>query len=274
MNSALPCSYAADYVSPTRRPGWFRRAFPGFVFYVGFCRIVVQASRKARRGAYDDAAFVASSAETIRLLESLGTRFTIENVAAFDRLNGPAVVIGNHMSTLETFALACMVLPHRPVAFIVKRALVETPIFKHVMLAVRPIVVGRASAREDLRTVTEEGEAMLRAGRCVVVFPGRTRLAAWKPAEFNSLGVKLAKRAGVPVIPLALRTDAWGIGKRIKDCGPIRPELPVHFAFGDPISVTGNGRDAQEAVVRFITGRMQAWGVPVIEGSEAGEAAE
>lgn len=268
---ALHSPYSADYVSAPFRPGWLRRTFTGLFFYAGLVGIVVRASRKAKRGRYGDAEWNESSAATLRLLESLGAKVQIENVAAFANLGGPAVIVGNHMSTLETFALACMLQPHRPVTFIVKRALVEMPVFKHVMISRKPIVVGRTSARDDLRLVLEEGEAHLRAGRSIIVFPNRTRSASWRPAEFNTIGVKLAKRAGVPVIPVALRTDAWGIGKWIKDCGWIRPELPVHFAFGEPIAVTGNGREAHEATVRFITEHMCAWGVPVVEGGDAEE---
>jgi 1-acyl-sn-glycerol-3-phosphate acyltransferase len=110
----------------------------------------------------------------------------------------------------------------------------------------------------------EEGEARLRAGVSVIVFPQRTRAPVWRPGEFNSIGVKLAKRAGAAVVPLAVRTDFWSTGKLIKDLGPIRPERNVRFSFGDPLTVSGNGRETQAAVVQFITEKMQAWGVPII----------
>ena len=47
------------------------------------------------------------------------------------------------------------------------------------------------------------------------------------PTLFNSLGNKLAKRNNVPVIPLALITDAWGNGKYIKEAGKIDPSKPM-----------------------------------------------
>jgi 1-acyl-sn-glycerol-3-phosphate acyltransferase len=96
----------------------------------------------------------------------------------------------------------------------------------------------------------------------------------WKPGEFNSIAVKLAKRAGVPVVPLAVRTDFWSTGKLVKDFGPIRPERAVRVSFGDPLTVTGNGRDAQAAVVAFITAKMQAWGVPIVQPVEGAPATE
>lgn len=261
--------FSQDYVSPAVRAGWLRRIFPGATFYPRLYGIVRRASRLAQRGAYDDAAWVGSSIDVVRLVESLGARVTIENVAAVRGLPGPCVIIGNHMSTLETFALPSILRPIRPVTFIVKRQLVEMPVFKYVMQSRNPVVVGRAHPREDLKVMLEEGEARLRAGISLIVFPQKTRAATFTPAEFNSIGVKIARRAGVPVVPLALRSDAWGLGRWIKDMGPIRPANPVRFCFGEPITVTGNGREAQEATVRFIADKLRSWGVPVLGDAAA-----
>jgi 1-acyl-sn-glycerol-3-phosphate acyltransferase len=263
----FPSPAAADYRSPPAAPGWLSRALPGAVFYARMASIVWRASRIAKAGSYTDREWVASSLEVVALLESVGVSLTIENIGAFVGVSGPAVVVGNHMSTLETFVLPSVLAPHKPMTYIVKRELVEMPVFKHVMRSRQPVVVGRASARDDLKIVLEEGEARLRSGVSIVVFPQTTRAASWAPAEFNSIAIKLARRAGVPVIPLALRSDAWGIGRLIKDCGPIRPSLPVHFCFGDPLTVSGGGRETHEAVTRFITEKVTAWGVPVLEES-------
>ena len=261
--------YAQDYVSPPGRPGWYSRTFPSAAFYPRLFGIVWRAAALAKRGAYDDIAWIGSSSETVQLIESLGGRVQVENLAAYARLSGPAVILGNHMSTLETFVLPTILRPFRPVTFIVKKQLVDMPVFKHVMRTRSPIVVGRAHPREDLRIMLEEGEARLRAGMSIIVFPQKTRAASFTPAEFNSIGAKIAKRAGVPIVPLALRTDAWGLGSLVKDMGPIRPECPVRFAFGEPITVTGNGRDAQDATVRFIVDKLRSWNVPVLEPAAA-----
>jgi 1-acyl-sn-glycerol-3-phosphate acyltransferase len=75
----------------------------------------------------------------------------------------------------------------------------------------------------------------------------------------SSIGVKLAKRAGVPIIPLALKTDAWKNGKFIKDFGVIDAAEPVRFAFGAPLSVVGKGAEEQQMVAEFISGKLAGW---------------
>jgi len=269
MNFSSP--YTRDYRTTPRTPGWLARTFPAVLFYSRAWDIVWQASKLARHGRYDDQAWLGSALRTMHAIEDLGGMVTVENVAAYADLNGPSVIIANHMSTFETFALPAIVLPYRRVTFVVKRQLVEMPVFKHVMRSRQPIVVGRANPRDDLRTVLEEGEARLRAGSSVVVFPQKTRAASFTPAECNSIGVKLARRAGVPVSPLALRTDAWGLGRLVKDMGPVCPHKPVRFAFGPALTVSGNGREAHEAAVAFIAATLRAWSVPVLDRAPEAE---
>jgi 1-acyl-sn-glycerol-3-phosphate acyltransferase len=121
------------------------------------------------------------------------------------------------------------------------------------------VVVERANPREDFKVVMEEGARRLQQGISIVVFPQTTRTTTFDPAHFNTIGVKLAKRAEVPVIPVALRTDAWGNGRWLKDFGPIDPGRTVHFAFGPPLAVQGSGQETQAAIVDFIEKKLGEW---------------
>jgi 1-acyl-sn-glycerol-3-phosphate acyltransferase len=80
------------------------------------------------------------------------------------------------------------------------------------------------------------------------------------PKEFNTIGIKLAKRADAPVIPFALKSDAWGNGRLVKDFGRINPSRMVHFAFGAPLRVTQQGAAEHREIIEFITSNLRAWG--------------
>ncbi len=221
-----------NYISPAIKSAPWRQAAPSFFFYIAMFGIVWRASRQARQGHYGDQDWGGSSASIIAALEQVGVRFHIEGVENFSSLTEPCVFIGNHMSTLETFVLPSLIVNHKPVTFVVKKSLIEYPVFRHVMVSRNPVVVERANPREDFKTVMEEGLKRLQAGISIVVFPQTTRTPTFEPVHFNTIGTKLAKRAGVPVIPVALKTDAWGNGRFIKDFGPIAPAKTVHLAFG------------------------------------------
>jgi 1-acyl-sn-glycerol-3-phosphate acyltransferase len=266
-----PVFVDGTYRSLSADPPPFARFFPGLGFYTRFARFVCQGSYKASRGHYGDADWSRNSFEVLQALEAVGVRFEITGVEHFSRLEGPCVFIGNHMSTLEAFVLPSIIQPLKRVAFVVKKSLVEYPIFGHLMRARNPIVVGRTNPREDLKAVFEGGVERLQSGISIVVFPQKTRSPLFDPAAFNSIGIKLAKKAQVPVVPLALKTDAWANGARLKDFGRIDPAKPVHFAFGEPLHIQGCGAAEHEQVVEFIRKTLVSWGGKVAQGPAAVE---
>lgn len=250
------------YETPAGGGGFFASRFPTLYFLWKVLSIIRHDGNLAAAGRYGGREWAAGSLNTLRSLEHCGIRFHVSGMDNIDRAGEACVFVGNHMSTLETFVLPVLIQPRRKVTYVVKDSLLKYPWFGAVLGAREPIVVGRKNARADLAAVLEGGAARLAAGVSVIVFPQSTRSLALDPAQFNSIGVKLAKRAGVPVVPLALRTDAWGMGALVKDFGRISPELPVHFAFGEPLRVEGNGKAEHAAVCDFIAGHLRDWGLP------------
>lgn len=247
------------YRTPSTPPSALARAFPALTLYTAFFAIVLRANRLAVRGQYGDDQLCASSLAVLRLLERIGVRFEISGIQHLRDLAGPCVVIANHMSTLETVILPVIVLPFRRVTFIVKQSLLTYPIFGPIMRSLEPLPVTRTNPRLDLKTVLEGGVAHLQQGASIVVFPQTTRTVAFDPALFTSIGVKLAQRAGVPVVPLALLTDAWGNGRLVKEAGPVDPARDVRFAFGEPLLIRGRGNEEQHEIARYIGARLEEW---------------
>lgn len=104
-----------------------------------------------------------------------------------------------------------------------------------------------------------QGLDLLQKGYSVMMFPQSTRTLEFIPAEFNSIGVKLAGRAHVPVVPVAIKTDFWKNGRIIKDLGPIRPRKPIFMTFGEPVCIRGNGKDEHAGIVEFISSQLVRW---------------
>ncbi len=256
------------YASSFRMPSFLSRLGTDLAFYGPMLWIVIKAGCKAMSHSYDGEAWAHSSEETVRALETVGCRLDISGLEHFRSLDGPCVFIGNHMSTLETFVLPSMIQPWKDVTFVVKESLLKYPFFGPVLGSREPIVVGRTNPRADLVSVLEGGEERLKSGRSVIVFPQSTRTAAFDPAHFNTIGVKLAKRAGVPVVPLALKTDAWGNGTRLKDFGPVDTRKVIHFEFGAPMTVEGTGKAEHQQITEFVLDRLGKWNGELEERNE------
>lgn len=227
--------------------------------YSHFIATILRNRPRALRGLYDDEAWVASSVEIIRNLERCKARFDIRGMDKVRAAKGPLVIVSNHMSTLETLVLPSLVRPMKPVTYVVKRKLVEGFFWGPIMRSRDPIVVSRSDPRADLEAVLEGGQKRLAAGISVIIFPQGTRTPVWKREGFNSLGIKLALKAGVRVMPVAVKTDYWGSSGLFRGFGPIHRDREIHIEFGESLTPTGRGKAEQELCLDFIEERLKAW---------------
>ena len=234
--------------------------FASLKFYWKLYNIVKFSNGQTKKKIYTRYNWVASSLAVMRAAENSGIKVEVKGMKNLSSFEGPTVIIGNHMSTLETLLLPSFIQPVKSVVYVIKKELIDFPLFGPVAAARHPIVVGRTNPREDLRIVMEEGTENLQKGRSIIIFPQKTRSAHFDRKSFNSLGIKLAKRNNVPAIPLALITDAWGNGKIVKEIGEINSDKKAHFEFGDPIYINGNGSTEHEMVLNFIVNRFKQWG--------------
>lgn len=239
-------------------PGWAT-----FIYYIQLAAIILKESITARKGAYDRKAWANGSLGVVRIVESAGGRFQVSGLGSMTGQQGPLVYIANHMSLIDTLVLPCILLAFHPLTFVVKKGLLNYPVFGSILRAVHPIAVTRRNPREDLKAVLTQGQALLSSGRSVVIFPQATRSDSFDAAAFNSLGVKLARQAGVPVVPVALKTDFQQNGKIVKDLGPVDPRKTLYLKFGNPMAVEGSGQATHRKVVEFIAGNLRAWGASV-----------
>jgi len=248
------------YLTPEPSPSWLARLLPSPAFYIPFMRIIYRGGCLGKRNQYFDDTWAGQSMAILRAAETVGIRFRIEGLDTLERVEGPCVLVGNHMSMLETMLLPGLIEPYMHHTYVVKQSLVEYPVFKWVMRSRDPVTVTRTDPRADMKAVMGGGAERLANGTSIVVFPQTTRTPAFDPEQFNSIGVKLARKAGVPVVPIALKTDAWANGKWLKDFGKIDPSRLVHFSFGEPIHITDRGAEAQQTVVAFIQDKLATWG--------------
>ena len=240
---------------------WQKLIFNNRLYFTYKFAIVVLRSRsQARRGIYNDKLWADSSYYIFRFIEKSGGRYHITGMENIAKTPEPVLFISNHMSTLETMILPGIIAPLRRVTFVVKESLVTHPLFGDVMRSRDPIVVGRTDPRKDLEAVMDGGMELLSKGISIVIFPQSTRSVEFKPEEFNSLGVKLAKKAGVKVVPIALKTDYWGNGKIIRELGPLDSKKQIYIKFGEPFPVTGTGKEENQKIIDFIQSSLKEWG--------------
>ncbi len=247
------------YRTPAKQLSFFGKMLPSLSFYSRFLLIVASAGWKAKQGKYDSGSWIDSSLDVLLRLENAGIRVEISGIENLLELNEPVVIVGNHMSMMETLLLPGIIQPLMEVTFVVKQSLLDYPVFKYVMRSRNPIAVSRTNPRSDLKVVMTDGVERLKNGISVIVFPQTTRSQDFDAKQMSSIGVKLAKRACVNVVPLALKTDAWQNGRMVKDFGRLDVKKTAYFSFGKSLRVEGKGNEEQAAINNFIAEKLQGW---------------
>jgi 1-acyl-sn-glycerol-3-phosphate acyltransferase len=252
-----------SYTTPeTTRHSLLYRLLWGCRFYFYFRNFFIfwQSAHCAKMGKLDQERQIFYSNKNIRLVEDCGGKIELRGLDNLRSVAGqPVILLGNHMSLLETAMFHAIVRPHLDFTFVIKKSLQKFPYFSHIMATLRAIPVSRNSPREDLKAVLGGGRKSLNEGRSIILFPQSTRSEFFEPENFNSIGIKLAKSAGVKIIPFALKTDFLGNGKLIRDLGPVHPERTIHFEFGEPMTIEGNGKEQQQQLCDFILKKLHEW---------------
>lgn len=232
-------------------------------FGIGIGKTLLSDLSGSLKKGFSQATFSEMSLRTIQAIESTGAPVTVEGGARIAALGGrPCVFAANHMSLVETVNLPCILGTFGPVAIVAKRSLSRYPLFGACLKAVNPILLDRKNVRHDLSETLSQGKARLAEGRSVLLFPQGTRLAVFDPRKFNSLGAKLAREAGVPLVPVACKTDYAELGRLLKDFGPIDPSRPVKYALGPALDPALPQAELMARCTEFIVERLTSWGCP------------
>lgn len=231
-------------------------------YYQKMVRIVAAMSRHAgRKSGITRDLWAHYQVCILNAVEACRGRFEIDGFKNLQDATPPFVVVSNHMAMAETLFMPVLLQPFTDITFVVKESLMSYPFIGKILHAVDAIPVTRENPREDLRQVLGRGQEYLERGGSVIVFPQATRSIQFEPEQFNSIGVKLAQRAGVPVVPAALKTDFQSPGRLLKDFGPVYRDRPLHFRFGEQIPVGTPTKEAHARTVELIQNSLAEWRV-------------
>ncbi len=160
-----------------------------------------------------------------------GIDITTENAEVLDR-HPRFIIIANHTSYFDIPCLQAVV--RQPLRFLAKKSLFVIPIFGWALQASGFIPIDRKDRRTAVRSF-DRAASQLRVGKSIVVFPeeGRSRTSEMRP--FKRGAFLLALKAGIPIIPVAIRgtLEVLPAGR-----WSIRPG-PVRLTFGEPVLTSG-----------------------------------
>ena len=139
----------------------------------------------------------------------------------------PAVLACKHYSAWETLALQGYLPPH---TWVVKRELLNVPLFGWGLRTLKPIAIDRAAAANSIKQVIEQGQRYLGEGLYVLIFPQATRVAIGEQRAYSRSAAKLAIIGNAPLVPIAHNAAlAWPRNTVLKN------PMTVDLVIGPPI---------------------------------------
>jgi len=114
---------------------------------------------------------------------------------------GGLLFVANHQSNFDIPILVGHV--PRDKGFIAKLELLKVPSFGRWMKYIGCIFIDRNDARQSFETINDAAER-IKTGHSLVIFPEGTRSADGSVGAFKAGSMRLAMKAGVPIVPVSI----------------------------------------------------------------------
>lgn len=186
------------------------------------------------------------------LLAGAGAALVVENAADIDWTR-PYLLVANHQSIIDICVLF-MAVPV-PLRFLFSSHTMRWPVVGWYGRATDMPVIDRDNPRSApamLRHIAR----LLGEGQCVCLFPEGTRTRDGRMAEFKAGPFEAARRAGVPVLPVAV--DGAGAVLPPQGLFAVRPGT-IRVRFGTPIAAEADRNDLALQAQAQVASMLQRW---------------
>jgi 1-acyl-sn-glycerol-3-phosphate acyltransferase len=166
------------------------------------------------------------------LLRVSGLKVTVEGTGKISPA-GSCVIASNHLSLMDT----PLVLAHIPLQFrfLAKRGLFKVPFIGYHLRRAGHIQIPRDDPRGSLKAMSETARLIRERGISALVFPEGGRSTDGRLQEFKAGAAYIAIKAGVPIVPVAIRGTLEVLPLGSVHVRPGNATLLV----GDPIPTVG-----------------------------------
>jgi 1-acyl-sn-glycerol-3-phosphate acyltransferase len=160
---------------------------------------------------------------------------------------GSVLFVGNHQSYLDI--LTTYVSIKGGTGYVSKIEMDKVPVFNLWMRGINCLFLDRDNIREGIKTI-KKGTEELKKGYSMFIFPEGTRNQAEEMLEFKAGSTKMAEKAGVPILPVAISGTA-----DVFENNPHFSVKPgkVRITFGKPIIIDDLAKEER----RFLSGYTQ-----------------
>lgn len=167
----------------------------------------------------------------------------------------PYIIMANHQSHADVPVLFAS-LPVIP-GFLAKKELARVPFLAMALRAGGHVLIDRAD-RGSVRKALSVAADDIRSGKIIAIFPEGTRGNSDALADFKKGGFLVAKKAGVPVVPVGIKGSryVWSRDEWLPRSAPVKVKVGAPIL---PTEIRGLSVDALSQRVRQTMIELLAW---------------
>jgi 1-acyl-sn-glycerol-3-phosphate acyltransferase len=184
------------------------------------------------------------------ICRAAGVRVTVELAEELDP-SRPYIFAANHQSQFDIFVLQGFLgVDFR---WLAKKELFRVPIWGPAMRRAGYIAIDRSHGRKAMKSLVEAAEK-IGAGTSVIIFPEGTRSRDGRMHDFKAGAMVLAIKAGVPIVPVAIRGtyEILPKGRLLMKPGRVRVCVGRPIETGGAMAKHDLARLAQSAVAELL----------------------
>ncbi|HEY5575141.1 MAG TPA: lysophospholipid acyltransferase family protein [Clostridiaceae bacterium] len=114
---------------------------------------------------------------------------------------GPCVFVSNHQAKFDVFLLLSNI--DKQFGFVAKKEIEGYPFIGFWIKSIHSVFMDRSNIRDGVKAINE-GVERIREGYSLIIFPEGTRSLRSEMSPFHKGSMKLAVKAGVPIVPITL----------------------------------------------------------------------
>lgn len=154
--------------------------------------------------------------------------------------------VSNHQGNFDIPILLNIL--RKPIGFIAKKELLKFKTFSYWMKQIKCIFLDRDNVRESMKSMNQ-GVEILKSGYSMAIFPEGTRSKGTEIGDFKKGSMKLALKAGVPVVPITIDGSYKLLEKNNQYD---KNKRNVRITIGKPIYVKELSREQQNSLAEDV----------------------
>jgi 1-acyl-sn-glycerol-3-phosphate acyltransferase len=184
------------------------------------------------------------------ILKAAGADITVDGLDQIPE-DEAVLFVGNHQSYFDIL-VTCIYIK-RGVGYVAKKEMIKIPFLNIWMKGINCLFLDRDNIKEGLKTILQ-GVDELKKGHSMFIFPEGTRNQSGQMLPFKEGSTKMAEKAKVPIIPVAI-TGTPDLFEN--NHAPKVTAAKVHVSFGKPIHIGELEKEEKKFLGAYVQKQIQ-----------------